>query len=312
MKTKQKGFIIPLLIVVIAVVAIGGGTYVYSQNKKLKSNAEITTEVKTETNAKTENTANQNSNSTTEVSSNTNIAVETKVSAKTPHLISVREYESEEPNVIHSDTKTRVTVRADNLPVCQKSTNCELVVYLGGKSFEIMTPSVETSFNFIPTRFENGTYDLYIYNRATGVKSNTIKVKVSNLLNAAINPLYPRGGETFKIGQKVTINWETNPVVTNLNPTGNFAGVSIQVVAGKLGDPCSSYTNSGSMGSCRAYEIYNGPNTGFFEWTVPSNYPGTGKYMIRIMPDVGTVVARSISDKGVDLVSYSGFFNIIR
>jgi hypothetical protein len=44
MKTTQKGFIIPLLIIIIAVLAIGGGFYIHSQNKKmaeLNSNVSI-------------------------------------------------------------------------------------------------------------------------------------------------------------------------------------------------------------------------------------------------------------------------------
>ncbi len=48
MKNKQKGFIFPLLIVLVAALLFGGGVYFYNKNKKFEV-SEITTFIATST-----------------------------------------------------------------------------------------------------------------------------------------------------------------------------------------------------------------------------------------------------------------------
>ncbi|MEK7209264.1 MAG: hypothetical protein AAB677_03320 [Patescibacteria group bacterium] len=119
---------------------------------------------------------------------------------------------------------------------------------------------------------------------------------------ARFNLTYPIGGEIFKIGQKVHITWKNNK---------NYSVISIQIVV-KTKSECPAYTNNGSMGSCRGYEIYRGPNNGFFDWTVPPEYPREGGYLIRLRPDSGKEPAYNLNvpDDGTD--EYSGFITLTR
>lgn len=298
MKTNQKGFIVPLLITVISLLIIGGGIYIYSQNKPQPATQQQVIDnkiVPTPTDQK-EPIINQIENNSATTSG--------------PHIDFVREYDLVETNVIHSDTGTKVTVEGSNFIKCNKPMNCEVAVYIGDKSFDILTPSVsDKALDFIPTKLENGTYDLYLYNKATGVKSNSIKIKIINLNQSVIQLTFPHGGETFKLGQKVTIKWNKNLIVTKFYPN-DFPTVNIQVVSDKIEKCPGGYTNDNTMGPCRGYEIYNGPNTGSFDWVIPTNLIGADNYMLRIWPDVGMETAQDISIKGFYLDCYSGFFGI--
>jgi hypothetical protein len=55
MKNKNKGFIALLLIVIVAMLAVGGGAYVYTQNKPIKSGSDINGNQDIETVASTQN-----------------------------------------------------------------------------------------------------------------------------------------------------------------------------------------------------------------------------------------------------------------
>ncbi len=91
-----------------------------------------------------------------------------------------------------------------------------------------------------------------------------------------ITVISPNGGEVFVPGSRVPIIWKDN---------ANYSKVKIMVVAGRRED--GHYTNNGSMGTYRGYTIYEGENTGKFDWVVPTQYPGSGKYLIRIDPQDG-------------------------
>ncbi|MEI6490498.1 MAG: hypothetical protein WCO16_01905 [bacterium] len=227
-----------------------------------------------------------------------------------PMIKQVHQYDSDTLNTFASDFGGKITVAGENLFICKNPRDCETLVYVGDKSFSLTeTPSDGNTVSFIPSRLGNGEYDLYLFNPVTGVKSNSIKVKVSNILNAVITPTFPHGGETFKPGQHVLIKWESNPVTTKYYPNG-FSAVNLQVVSNTTKKCPQGYTNNGSMGTCRGYEIYNGANTGSFDWVIPSNYPGAGNYMIRIWPDIGMESSHDISSKGFDTDGYSGSFGI--
>ncbi len=86
----------------------------------------------------------------------------------------------------------------------------------------------------------------------------------------------PNGGEVFDPGSRVPIIWKDN---------ANYSKVKIMVVAGRRED--GHYTNNGSMATTRGYMIYEGENTGKFDWVVPTEYPGPGRYLIRIDPQDG-------------------------
>ncbi|MEY4440497.1 MAG: hypothetical protein RLY49_123 [Candidatus Parcubacteria bacterium] len=73
-----------------------------------------------------------------------------------------------------------VYVIGKNIGGCTNAKNCELLVHIGDKTVNINpTPYPEqTTLTFNSPIMENGNYDLYIENLATGLKSNIVKVKV--------------------------------------------------------------------------------------------------------------------------------------
>jgi hypothetical protein len=72
MKNQQKGFIVPLLVLIIAVLAIGGGAYVYTQNKEATQTPVSTTPTSTTT------------TSTHSPSASSSSTVKAKVNSTTP------------------------------------------------------------------------------------------------------------------------------------------------------------------------------------------------------------------------------------
>jgi uncharacterized protein YodC (DUF2158 family) len=124
--------------------------------------------------------------------------------------------------------------------------------------------------------------------------------------------VYPKGGEVFKIGQVVNIKWKNNPSYTLYYPNNFPKKINIQVVSGGP-KTCSSYTNNGSMGTCKGYVIYSGENSGSFNWSVPTQYPNVGDYMIRVYPgDIGQTESKNmINVEGFGTDDYSGLFKIV-
>jgi len=110
--------------------------------------------------------------------------------------------------------------------------------------------------------------------------------------------LFPIAGSIFRPGEHLYIRWNNN---------ADIPDVKIEIVAKKLSAcPGGEYTNNGSMGTCRGYQIYNGKNTDFFDWLVPSEYPGAGYYLVRITP----VVNSSVSIEKYNPDVYSDYFEI--
>jgi hypothetical protein len=298
MKNNQKGFIVLMLIAVIAILLIGGGTYILVQQKKI-------TQLMNSENSDSVGVAKEIDKKVPDTSLEKSI---TKI--EKPVIESLRQYDSEELNVIHSDVNIKVTVAGKNFPICKKIDTCDLVFFIGEKSFSPLSLNNAFTFDFLPTKMKNGIYESYVYNMATGIKSNSMNVSVINSVSGVIQPIFPHGGETLKPGQHVLIQWKNNPLTTQFYPNG-FPAVNVQIVAGTL-EQCGEYTNNGSMGTCRGYEIYSGPNTGSFDWVVPNEYPSSGEFLVRIWPDIGMETARHISEKGFDVSGYSGRFTITK
>ncbi len=82
MKNKQRGFIVPVLIAIIAVLVVGGGIYVYSQNNK-SSNSEFNNN-SVDQNVQDDNSSSVVSNTTANVQqkdvSNTNLNINKSIS----------------------------------------------------------------------------------------------------------------------------------------------------------------------------------------------------------------------------------------
>lgn len=100
------------------------------------------------------------------------------------------------------------------------------------------------------------------------------KAPVSN--TSSIKVISPNGGEVFKTGDIVKINWN-NEIKPGI--------VKVMFVAGKV--PDGHYTNNGSMSTTRGYEIYNGKTKDSLDWLIPEGYPG--KWFIRIESENGSV-----------------------
>ena len=88
-----------------------------------------------------------------------------------------------------------------------------------------------------------------------------------------------KGGETVKIGDSVKII---------LDKAINQSNVKVMIVAGKV--ESGHYTNNGSMSTTRGYVIYEGKNNGLVDWMVPGEYPGEGRWLLRLEDNDGTVV----------------------
>ncbi len=140
----------------------------------------------------------------------------------------------------------------------------------------------------------------------SGQKNNIVVSTTPPSTQSVFQLQNPVGGETFKAGQHVTIKWNDNPAAKP-NPSATLSTVNIQIVSDRL-DTCSTYTGNTSAITCKVYGVYSGPNNGSFDWVVPSEY--SGKYMVRIWPDIGMETAHQIFDKGFSADTYSGLFTI--
>lgn len=75
----------------------------------------------------------------------------------------------------------RVYMLGAGLSNCTSVMNCDNVVYIGGKASSMdisQVPSDGTAMSFVAPILSPGTYDLYLTNLATGIKSNIVKVTV--------------------------------------------------------------------------------------------------------------------------------------
>ncbi|MES3005776.1 MAG: Ser-Thr-rich GPI-anchored membrane family protein [Patescibacteria group bacterium] len=75
MKNKQSGFIIPLILSIIAILAVGGGVYVYQENKKVEVPVPVV-DTNTQATVETQQTATQNPSAVTQQNTvNTSVSV---------------------------------------------------------------------------------------------------------------------------------------------------------------------------------------------------------------------------------------------
>lgn len=138
MKSTQKGFIIPLLVAIIAVLAIGGGIYVYSQHQKI---AEQQAELNTNATLNTDNSGpvptlrnydNSTTTITTSASTNTSVNGSANVNSNPP------------PPVADTDesifNRVRFTLPSFNNPNITNSFNFSDEVNYDGRTIKIARP----------------------------------------------------------------------------------------------------------------------------------------------------------------------------
>ena len=80
MKSARKGFIIPLLIIIIAALAIGGGFYIHNQNQKIAEQAQVNTNASVETSVPPLKDFHSTSSSNVSANTNTQAAANTGLS----------------------------------------------------------------------------------------------------------------------------------------------------------------------------------------------------------------------------------------
>lgn len=90
--------------------------------------------------------------------------------------------------------------------------------------------------------------------------------------------LYPNKDEKFTFGQNVCIRWQAS---------SKSKTITLMVVRGHD----SHFTNNGSMASTRGYGIYEGDNTGSYNWYINNDYLDYGpeKWYMRIEDENGVV-----------------------
>ena len=114
MKNLQRGFIVPFLITIVALLVVGGGVYIYSQNKNTQTN-------------NAENNVVQSVSSTTTVSNNTdNIVSTTSISVFTSDNKTEKVFACDNSYYPPSENKANINGEVAGL----KSLNFELIVYL--------------------------------------------------------------------------------------------------------------------------------------------------------------------------------------
>lgn len=96
-----------------------------------------------------------------------------------------------------------------------------------------------------------------------------------------LQPTFPTGGESFKVGEAVKIQWKAS---------AQYKTITLSLVQGTP-NKCTAYTNNGSMSTCKMYVIDNVSNTGSYIWIVGSEKDinggaaHSGGYVIRMQPD---------------------------
>jgi hypothetical protein len=269
MKNSQKGFIVPLLIVIIALLAIGGGVYI-SKNKKAE--APVLDIEAQQTNTQTD-TSDWKTFSTKDFS--VNYPIDWMIIDTDGKNLFIAIINPKQQGKSDTDEPTEgVWIKQDSF--CKDES--------WHKGFGL--------FSYRTACASLGSQVIRIDGVAGGEGIQKIDIIIRSFMSHQISVLYPNGGEVFKPGQHVKITWKD---ITN------HQTIKLMVVAGKVAD--GHYTNNGSMGTSRGYQIYSGPNIGSFDWIVPTEYPGEGNYLIRISSAAG---------QGSDSLDYSdNYFMIV-
>ena len=128
-----------------------------------------------------------------------------------------------------------------------------------------------------------GTCMIQIINTTTGA-SNTVSFNVNgDSTQASITVTSPNGGETLKKGSTYTIRWNSNQAASS----------EVYIKLRKGGD-----TYQGTEGSV----VTDTPNTGRYNWTIPTTLPAGSDYAIRVISSSATGVLDD-SDSTFNIVS---------
>lgn len=334
MTNKHQGFILPLLVAIIGILLIGGGAYVYvNRESNIPKDNSVNTTTAATTSTSSINLQSVPITPTVEtskvyVNSSANYSISypssSKIVATDQNCVSIKvnygyilinSGASQGPcgptgvgigNVRTNDSVTVNNKQYASTGFVGTDLSSSFLSFSLNDKIQV-TYGVNTD-GFGNKKLSQNEYDKEIKSlkdilstfKLGVVASQATTVQSATTTNSLIQLIYPIGGETFNPGQKVTIKWATS----------SFSAVNIQVVANIAARCLGGYTNNGSGGSCRGYSIYGGPNTGSYTWTVPSEYPDSGNYMIRIWPDIGMGEAQEALSNGYTTSNYSGYFTI--
>ncbi|OGI94213.1 hypothetical protein A3A03_00980 [Candidatus Nomurabacteria bacterium RIFCSPLOWO2_01_FULL_40_18] len=266
MKNLQKGFVVPLLIAIIAVLVVGGGVYVYS-NKKSEVPA---VDVGTQQADKNQQVVNQQNSINKKP---TNVVNATKSSALTFTASSTL------PNAKVGDNyRASLGVSIIN-PAGPDyfpwSRNIEVSVLSGTlpPGLYISDFRNDSDYGEIITGKPNvaGTYTFTLSASYTGLqtiqKQFTLTVSSATSTNPSLKVLSPNGGEVWKTGQTYTIAWQTN----NIALLSSYSGVTIDLTNESDHRVLQIVPESSQLSF----------STTSYRWVIPSSIPA-GNYKVMV------------------------------
>lgn len=168
MKNNQKGFIIPIIIIIVAAVAVGGGIYAYNKSHNISE-----TSIDTTADSTTDVSHNQSSSTpaSTTIGANVDIKTSISVSGNTLSVMS----NGKVTQTISLDEHAIGTLVKEVVPEAHVSafiTNQD-VNFDGHTDIAVFT---ETAYSGV-----NNYYDYYIFNSKTGVyDKSSVLVDISN------------------------------------------------------------------------------------------------------------------------------------
>ncbi len=268
MKNSKKGFIIPLLLVIIAVLVVGGGVYVY-KNKKAEVPAIV------DTGAQPVNQNQQQTNTQTP-------PVSTKKNAPdNPSSNTTEKITSTEPFItILSPNGGEVYKAGDSITIKDASGNLPsgrfIQVYLSSSALlgRTYSPFTLTTINtLLPEEFSitlpsvllrGSDYIVTVCSRGNP-GSSEICGKSGGFTVTPVSPsphiniISPNGGEIYKIGDKMNITWSASGIESS--------GLVLSLVSENGTYTTFHETKSGASGS--------------YSWSIPSGM-GPVRYKLSI------------------------------
>ncbi|GEM_PF-2349031 len=276
MKNSQKGFVVPLLVAIIALLVIGGGVYLY-ENKK----AEVPAVVDNTTQQSNQiQQANPQSNNTAPVptAQNNQSSVKPSITILSPN--GGENWKIGQTYTI-SFAKTgelgAITVRLNRYSDDGVRVGAETIGTTNTNTFSFKVP-VGTS----ETRGNAGRYKIQVivdkYSSGMGVADESgdyFSITEPNITQPSIKVLSPNDGETIKIGGLNTISWSST-------------GLDQSTITIKLNDESKSCP-AGMVGCQNSYIIaYGLKNTGSYSWDTLARMSGssTGPNSVVLIPGV--------------------------
>ena len=236
MRDSQKGFIVPVLLVIIVLLVVGSGVYVY---KNKKAEIPVTCTGTQQTNTQTQpvntqqNTSNpspttENKNGGSDFKLNSEILSASAAGTRVSYSITKNDAISNNYYKITLSCPTGVTATEGSLNYCKSPLNI-----IGGVSLSVKyknstsQPQVVTATAQILSEKDNKTVII------SGLTSKST-IYPANSTPSKITVLFPNGGETYKIGDTVNITWNSS----NLDPNrqldvhlSNSQGQPVKLIA---------------------------------------------------------------------------------